>query len=210
MRRFKKLALLTGCVVASVWLSASAYQARNFLLISKADEKPVSPYTISYSPFSRSQSSFRKERALQFKADELRERLSFMVFTKERNEAQIALQEVLQKQINRAPFTSAYWRDLVFAQQGSDIADAEYKAMFMTAKALSLWNVDERVLLLNRCVNQHQLLTRISPSLCSDLYENLPMSGNVRRLSSVMGVEYQRLLSFLNDIGLDVSGDRPQ
>lgn len=208
MSKSNKLAVFTMVFLVSVWLSASAYHARNHLQVLQTQETAVSPNAISFSPLSRSQLPLRTAQASQSEAAELRARLDFMVFAKERREAQVALVEVLHAQINRAPFDRALWRDLVFAKQGIEITDAETKSTFEIAKKLSRWSVNERILLLNRCVQQYQVLTKISPSLCSDLFDNLPMRHNVRRLSSLMGVEYHYLLNFLTGLGLEVSGDQ--
>lgn len=213
MHKYKTFTFLAAITLASMWLCVSAYNARTQLNIVQkrslghGGENAVRPYVISFNPVASFQTSLLSEQALQSDASELRARLGFMVFTKERAETQSALKDVVQQQLNRTPFSSGSWRDLVFVQQGLGVADAEVKATFLVAKKLSQWNVNERIVLLNRCVNEYQRLNLISPDLCAGLLANLPMQDNVKRLSHLMGIEHSRLLDFLRKIDSSVTGD---
>jgi len=177
---------------------------------SQSDLGAGNKFTTSFSLTPSYEQARQARQNLESQIDELRLRLDFMVFEKERIEIQESLTELLHQHINANPFSSSSWRDLVFLHSSASVLESEYKATFEITKRLSKWNEEERALLLNRCVNDYQRLNQISPKLCADLLANIPMLNHVRRLSNVMGVEYERLLTFFNRLGIKLPNDKEQ
>lgn len=186
--------ILLLLAVCSVWLSYAAL---------KSPQLSRSAGTNSFNPFvDLSDYHFRE---LDVRAKEMRDRLEFMVFAKERAELQAELVATLHQQLGQQPFKGRLWRDLFFVQDGLRVSDEERYWVFDNAKKILKWNERERAYLINRCVVNYQAFKQFSPKLCGELFANLPMKSNVGVLVGIMQVDRQLFFEVLSEEGIDLT-----
>lgn len=144
---------------------------------------------------------------LELNAQEMRNRLEYMMFAKERDQSRLKLVRILQQQLNLTPYDGALWRELLFMSEGLDIADVERDEIFHTASTLFKWDYAQRVILSNKCVTQGQPEpSQRWQSICKDLLENLSGSFNLPELLRRMQVTEHALLDALKRYDVSVKG----
>lgn len=115
-----------------------------------------------------------KFNALQGRADEMRNRLSFMVFADERKSILEELRALLKKQLNLQPYNGRLWVDLLYTQDSLGLPDEHTEFAFHSAHQLLRWHVEQQLYLARRCVMRHAELSAGSRAICADLLANLP------------------------------------
>ena len=148
--------------------------------------------------------------ALDAQAQEMRDRLEYMVFTKERGDALQRLESLLNQQINLRPFAPNYWRELVFAQSDLKVTQTERDWVFRIAIAQLKWNKLERLMLTNRCVLQAANDSSDWYQSCVELLSHLPKEYSQAQLLGILRVDQNAFVSALRRFDVAYSASQNQ
>jgi hypothetical protein len=140
---------------------------------------------------------------LRSRADEMRERLTYMVFKKERLETQNNLALTIQELITQHPFDANLWLELVYLQQQMGVSENERDWTFLVASSLSKWDSFRRLGLASHCISQSQIMSETWRSVCADLLGHLPKNQQFSTLLSVMKVDKLLLEKVLKNYGIE-------
>lgn len=111
---------------------------------------------------------------LESRTQEMRERLEYMVFTKERNQTLRVLLDSLREQINLRPWSPELWLDYSISSAELNLPASERDWSFMTAVKLQRWNQYQRLWLTSRCVSQQVDITSQWRSICTEVLQHFP------------------------------------
>lgn len=143
------------------------------------------------------------------RAIELRERLEYMVFAKERREISAELSHLLQQKINLDPYNGKLWRELLYVSQEADLAPIQREQMLAAAHALLQWNYKEQAVLANQCILAPAEVSENWMSICREL-----LGGLVGRIKQTLLLRYAQVtqrsyLTALNRYGVSAAdGER--
>lgn len=153
-----------------------------------------------FNPFVNS--AFVGAEAYEARAKEMRERLEFMTFTRERREATAGLINALQSQLNLNPFDGSLWRELLYLSDGVDLPDKQKEQLLHAALKLQKWNHKEHALLANRCVVREKDYSSTWESHCKNLLTNIPNSISLKNYLRTMRLDHQTLREAMYRFGI--------
>lgn len=192
----KKGFLGSVCVGLLLWIAYATWPTQS--TVSTFQKVGMNPVLVRITP---------EFQVLEIEAQEMRNRLEYMTFPKERKQSQSLLVEILQRQLNINPYDGSVWRELLFLRSDLDSSDVELAEIFSTATTLLKWNERERITLANQCVT-HQLGKEILAwkEICHGLLSNLPFGRDVPFLLRNMQVKRESLLAAMRHYGVTSQG----
>ncbi len=141
-------------------------------------------------------------RRRKIKTQQLFKRLEYMVWERERKSLAIELSQLLQDDINLAPFNAQAWRDLTFVTKFSSMPMEQRAWVLERAVILSKWNVAELTKLTHHCVNEYRAFQQSAEALCDGLIRQLSTNTHLPVLAKQLGVPPTVLVSVLEAEGL--------